>query len=159
MADRASAQPADWLRPEAAAERFQVSRRTLERWARRRWIGRSRVGHVAHCSVADIEALLAAHTTPRPLAGAVEADPMGLSRSRAGVGGRETVTAIRTLTEIKGLAAFWDSEHRSHRTRCDDCGRGDRCPVAECIAGIADDIAGIADDYGRLVMVLEGYRA
>ena len=65
----------DWLRPEAAAARFQVCRRTLERWARRRWIGRSRVGHVAHYSGADIAALLAASAPPRQVVRVVEPEP------------------------------------------------------------------------------------
>jgi hypothetical protein len=56
---------ADWLRPAEAAARFQVSERTLERWAAARWICRSKTGRIVHYRAADIAALIAAGSTPR----------------------------------------------------------------------------------------------
>ena len=72
---------ADWLRPEAAALRFGVSRKTLERWARRRWIGRSRVGHVVHYYAPDVEVLLTASASPRQVVRVVEPTPIAPDRS------------------------------------------------------------------------------
>ncbi len=53
------------LRPAHAAERFDVSRRTLDRWAEAGLIGRSKVNGVVFLSVSDIEELIASRQSRR----------------------------------------------------------------------------------------------
>lgn len=49
---------AKMLRPKHAAERFDVSRKTLDRWAKDGLIGRSKVGGVVFLSASDIDDLI-----------------------------------------------------------------------------------------------------
>lgn len=58
----------EWLRPSQAAARFGVSRQTLDRWAAKRWVGRSQPGGPGTpvlFRASDISALIAAHEVPR----------------------------------------------------------------------------------------------
>lgn len=55
----------EWLRPATAAERFDISERTLARWAADGLIGRAERGRAVWYSASDIADVIAAGATPR----------------------------------------------------------------------------------------------
>lgn len=56
---------ADMLRPKEAAKKFGIARTTLNEWADKKWVGRSRIGGVTLLNATDIADLIAANTVPR----------------------------------------------------------------------------------------------